>query len=119
PDGLSIIFSIFCRLFSLALCQLLGTLPLCYKDVYRLDSTQIGLLLGFSGFVIVVFEMVLVHFVEHRFTVRQIMVWGTAITSIAYFMLNIDFGLIWLYRSEEHTSELQSRENLVCRLLLE
>src|SRR5690606_40137715 len=25
----------------------------------------------------------------------------------------------WFYRSEEHTSELQSRENLVCRLLLE
>src|SRR5690606_39375170 len=29
-------------------------------------------------------------------------------------------GLIpFAYRSEEHTSELQSRENLVCRLLLE
>src|SRR5690606_40124018 len=25
----------------------------------------------------------------------------------------------WIRRSEEHTSELQSRENLVCRLLLE
>src|SRR5690606_41545820 len=25
----------------------------------------------------------------------------------------------WFRRSEEHTSELQSRENLVCRLLLE
>src|SRR5690606_40552490 len=25
----------------------------------------------------------------------------------------------WVERSEEHTSELQSRENLVCRLLLE
>src|SRR5690606_41756400 len=25
----------------------------------------------------------------------------------------------WTVRSEEHTSELQSRENLVCRLLLE
>src|SRR5690606_41423255 len=25
----------------------------------------------------------------------------------------------WIQRSEEHTSELQSRENLVCRLLLE
>src|SRR5690606_41907115 len=25
----------------------------------------------------------------------------------------------WVCRSEEHTSELQSRENLVCRLLLE
>src|SRR5690606_41351425 len=28
-------------------------------------------------------------------------------------------GLIRFVRSEEHTSELQSRENLVCRLLLE
>src|SRR5690606_39773470 len=27
--------------------------------------------------------------------------------------------LVHAYRSEEHTSELQSRENLVCRLLLE
>src|SRR3989442_4466384 len=25
----------------------------------------------------------------------------------------------WIYRSEEHTSELQSRPHLVCRLLLE
>src|SRR5690606_39907481 len=28
-------------------------------------------------------------------------------------------GHNWTLRSEEHTSELQSRENLVCRLLLE
>src|SRR5690606_38832424 len=28
-------------------------------------------------------------------------------------------GWQWMPRSEEHTSELQSRENLVCRLLLE
>src|SRR5690606_40688301 len=28
-------------------------------------------------------------------------------------------GDAWWKRSEEHTSELQSRENLVCRLLLE
>src|SRR5690606_41231455 len=27
--------------------------------------------------------------------------------------------LVYEHRSEEHTSELQSRENLVCRLLLE
>src|SRR2546430_5086373 len=28
-------------------------------------------------------------------------------------------GDLWLARSEEHTSELQSQSNLVCRLLLE
>src|SRR5690606_40861111 len=35
--------------------------------------------------------------------------------------LTLDIGTSDLlrYRSEEHTSELQSRENLVCRLLLE
>src|SRR5690606_33598994 len=37
---------------------------------------------------------------------------------------NVPYGFAALYvggdgRSEEHTSELQSRENLVCRLLLE
>src|SRR5690606_41755134 len=31
----------------------------------------------------------------------------------------LDDGVDPLLRSEEHTSELQSRENLVCRLLLE
>src|SRR5204863_4701680 len=29
------------------------------------------------------------------------------------------FAPVWLVRSEEHTSELQSRRDLVCRLLLE
>src|SRR5690606_4766215 len=37
------------------------------------------------------------------------------------FMGDVLYMFIWLRRdrSEEHTSELQSRENLVCRLLLE
>src|SRR5688572_31798191 len=29
------------------------------------------------------------------------------------------FRIVWFLRSEEHTSELQSQSNLVCRLLLE
>src|SRR5207302_2994799 len=37
-----------------------------------------------------------------------------ALASLSHFF----FGGV-LHRSEEHTSELQSRENLVCRLLLE
>src|SRR5690606_40504668 len=31
----------------------------------------------------------------------------------------VPMGMVKKMRSEEHTSELQSRENLVCRLLLE
>src|SRR5690606_40471521 len=55
-------------------------------------------------------------------------------TIVVYFFISLIFDIIslifslffedlipkYLYtRSEEHTSELQSRENLVCRLLLE
>jgi predicted MFS family arabinose efflux permease len=41
--------------------------------------------------------MVLVHFVEHRFSVRQIMFFGTVVTAVSYYMLNLDFGIVWLY----------------------
>src|SRR5690606_41606399 len=51
-----------------------------------------------------------------------------AAASHAYYRTNLHHGfallltaplMVLLSRSEEHTSELQSRENLVCRLLLE
>src|SRR5688572_28009097 len=34
-------------------------------------------------------------------------------------MVGLGACIVWLIRSEEHTSELQSQSNLVCRLLLE
>jgi len=96
-DGLFLIFSLTCFFFSLAFFQLLGTLPLFYKEIYQLKPDQIGLILGFSGFVIVLFEMILVHWAEHRFKVKQIMFWGTALAGLSYFMLTLDFGIVWLY----------------------
>src|SRR5690606_39490277 len=39
-------------------------------------------------------------------------------TKLKVFIKGIE-QFCFLFRSEEHTSELQSRENLVCRLLLE
>src|SRR5690606_40899963 len=38
---------------------------------------------------------------------------------ILFFSIFFTIFFIFCLRSEEHTSELQSRENLVCRLLLE
>src|SRR5690606_40976819 len=40
-------------------------------------------------------------------------------TQVSIYKTNIEIQQIESSRSEEHTSELQSRENLVCRLLLE
>src|SRR5690606_32041016 len=44
--------------------------------------------------------------------------WDASWDPIWYMKTSID-SEGWIARSEEHTSELQSRENLVCRLLLE
>lgn len=96
-DRLFIIFNLFCCLFSMSFLQLLGTLPLFYKDIYGLQPDQIGLLLGFSGFVIVLFEMVLVHAVENKFSIRQILFFGTALVGISYLILNVNLGIAWLY----------------------
>src|SRR3712207_8571874 len=38
---------------------------------------------------------------------------------IAHVIFNISYVVVTVRRSEEHTSELQSRQYLVCRLLLE
>src|SRR5690606_41322755 len=46
-------------------------------------------------------------------THNVMLTWSNNVSSIT------NQGDARLYRSEEHTSELQSRENLVCRLLLE
>src|SRR3712207_7704315 len=48
-------------------------------------------------------------FEEYRFFLKKRGLKGTTINNY----------LCWLSRSEEHTSELQSRQYLVCRLLLE
>src|SRR5690606_18038236 len=52
-------------------------------------------------------------FLQHNFTVASM----DTINLDAVIILNSDYKPV--LRSEEHTSELQSRENLVCRLLLE
>src|SRR5690606_41396889 len=56
-----------------------------------------------------------------RFGNHRLFTLGAALTALALLLTGLtrDFTLLTLYRSEEHTSELQSRENLVCRLLLE
>src|SRR6266496_6728942 len=39
--------------------------------------------------------------------------------SVSGFFGSPSATIFWIWRSEEHTSELQSRRDLVCRLLLE
>src|SRR5690606_41272268 len=62
-------------------------------------------------------------FVADSLGVRETVPWLAAASSvlpagISFFTFQAASYVLDVARSEEHTSELQSRENLVCRLLL-
>src|SRR3712207_6944972 len=62
--------------------------------------------IGFKGKLLISFVLVFMHEIVHYITAKRLGFKG--------------FGIeILPIRSEEHTSELQSRQYLVCRLLLE
>src|SRR2546430_6709535 len=60
-------------------------------------------------------DLLTVDSLGHR---RAPFAWGAVVRDGNIFVPDINTGL-WILRSEEHTSELQSQSNLVCRLLLE
>lgn len=96
-DWKFIIFTIFCALFSIAFFQILNTLPLFYKDVVKLSQSEIGLLLGFSGFCVFVFEMLLVHWAEKKFTITEILFYGSIVTGISYSIFGFSHWLPIMY----------------------
>src|SRR2546430_9407862 len=60
----------------------------------------------------------LINVEEWSLTVRDIVNYGV-LPGLVLGLINYFFFFTYRYRSEEHTSELQSQSNLVCRLLLE
>src|SRR5690606_41306189 len=76
-----------------------------------LSAQEAGLLTLGYAIMIVVFIRVGEKLLQH-FGPRKPMLWGSCIVAVAVALLMPTN----LMRSEEHTSELQSRENLVCRL---
>src|SRR5690606_31946696 len=68
--------------------------------------------LTFFGFLVAMLSYQAAPTYDHRYVFPMALAIGFSILTSAYFLL-------YHVRSEEHTSELQSRENLVCRLLVE
>src|SRR5688572_13531918 len=63
-------------------------------------------------------QEVLERFIERRKMRRKIAVYTSHVLSVPFIVMESQL-VATLPRSEEHTSELQSQSNLVCRLLLE
>lgn len=92
-------FSLLCCLYAICFFQLLSTLPLFYQEGHGLDEKQVGVILGFSGFVVVVFEMLLVHVAERQLSYASSIFWGTVLCAVSFSMLPIPTGYWILYAS--------------------
>ncbi|WP_300598561.1 MFS transporter [Niabella sp.] len=90
-----VVYSVFCGIFSLCFFQFFNTLPLFYRDEAGLNQTTIGYVLGYSGFVIVVMEMLLVNMAERKLTPAATLLVGALGTAVSYAML-IAGHSVWL-----------------------
>jgi predicted MFS family arabinose efflux permease len=90
-------FTLFCALFAISFFQLLNTLPLFLENGIGLSQKDIGLVMGFSGLVIVLLEMPMVAIAERKLTIVQIMVWGTVITGLSFFTYTLGHSLFFIY----------------------
>lgn len=98
-DSKFLIYCVFCMLFSICFFQLFSTLTIFYKDTARLSQQNIGYILGYSGFLIVLLEMGLVQIAEKYFTLAFTMLFGTFLCGISYAMLAFDYSMITLVLS--------------------
>ncbi|SHF18690.1 MFS transporter [Chryseobacterium takakiae] len=95
-DGKFLLYCFFCMLFSICFFQLFSTLTIFYKDTAHLSQQNIGYLLGYSGFVVVLLEMGLVQVAEKYFSLAVTMFLGTFICGISYAMLGFDHSMLTL-----------------------
>ncbi len=95
-DGKFLIYCFFCMLFSICFFQLFSTLTIFYKDTAKLSQQNIGYILGYSGFLIVLLEMGFVQIAEKHFNLAVTMLLGTFICGFSYAMMAFDYSIITL-----------------------
>lgn len=95
-DWKYLLFNLGCCLYAICFFQLLSTLPLFYQEGHALNEKQIGLLLGFNGLVVVIFEMFLVHTAERRLTYASSIALGTMLCMLSFAILPLPGGMLVL-----------------------
>ncbi len=94
-----LLYSFFCTIYAIAFLQLLSTLPIFYDKIGGLSEAEIGLILGYSGLLIFLTEMLLVYLAERHLSIRNTIVYGVLISAIGYGILALDHSLMALYVS--------------------
>lgn len=85
-----IIFFFAMLLFGIIFLQYFSTMPIYYRIEHTLSEFQIGLLMGFNGFFIFLFEMPLIAWLEKtKFKKTTLILFGAVLTAASFFILNL------------------------------
>ena len=98
-DKLFMVYSFFCTVYAIAFLQLFSTIPIFYEKVAGLNEFQIGLVLGYSGLLIVLVEMLLVHLAEKKLTIQKTIFYGSLISPFAFAIFLFDHSLLTIFIS--------------------
>lgn len=98
-DGLFLFYSFFCTLYSIAFLQLFSTLPIFYEKVGGLNELEIGIVLGYSGLLIFLTEMLLVHMAERHLTTQKTIFYGALIAPLAFAIFLVDHSILSIFLS--------------------
>ena len=83
------IFLVVVFLMGFIFLQLFTTIPLYYKGIHKLTEVEIGLLMAMNGFLIFLFEMPLIHYIENKlFDKLKIITWSLVLFPLSFVILN-------------------------------
>ncbi|WP_445725619.1 MDR family MFS transporter [Flavobacterium sp.] len=91
------IFLVVVFLMGFMFLQLFTTMPLYYREIHELSEVQIGLLMSLNGFVIFLFEMPLIHYIEQKSLNKlKIIAWSLLLFSVSFLILNTSLSILIL-----------------------
>lgn len=84
------VFFVGMFIFGFTFMQYFSTIPLYYKDIRFLSELEIGLLMGFNGFFIFVFEMPLINWlVNTKKSKIKLVALGLFLVAMSFIVLNV------------------------------
>jgi len=84
------VFLVVVFLMGFIFLQLFTTMPLYYKNVHHLTEVEIGLIMAINGFLIFLFEMPLIHYIEKKLLNKlKIITWSLVLFALSFFVLDI------------------------------
>ena len=98
-DGYFILFTILCTAYGICFFQLLSTIPVFYRQIHQMSEWEIGLILAFSGLVVFLLEMPLVHAADKKLNALTTIILGTLLCGLSFLMLLLPGKYLVLYVS--------------------